>query len=285
MSEPQQHHYIPAMLLRRFKDKNGKLYCFRKDSPDKVFESTPDNAFKERHLHTQQDEHGNKDVSVEKELSKLEGQANEVIEKIVQTARLGKEPRLTDSEKEIWDQFLCRQWTRIPKMRDEMQNPAFVSEALSHFEVEVRPLTDNQRNTFSDPKEQSRLMKNLWVEQLAGRSRAEILEILENKGIAIRIVRNPKWSFIIGSDPILIVKVTPCEQTHISDPNVGVLLPISQNVIVTAALSRGEEQIVEMDEMLDIRQINKAIFNQSDMVAGRSRELIESLAGVRKKKA
>ena len=268
------------MLSRRFTDKNGKLYCFRKNSPNRVFESTPEKAFKERHLYTQHDERGNKDVSAEKELAKLEGQANKIIEKIIESARLGKEPRLTNSEKETWDVFFCSQWRRTPKMRDVIENSTLVSDALKDFEKEIRPLTDNECEKFNQPQEQRRLQKNAWA-RIVSIPGGELLEVLENKGIAIGIVQNPKRSFIIGDNSI--VKITPNELTHLSDPNVHALFSISHDVIVTPGLSRGQERLVEFDEMMEIRQINKAIFNQSDMIAGRSRELIESLAGVRKK--
>ncbi len=279
-------HFIPRMLLERFTNKNRKLYCSRKDSPGKIFELAPKDLFLENQLYTQLDELGNKDDSVETTLSELEGKVSPIIKKIIREARLGKSLFLTDSEKEIWDNFLCRQWVRTPKNRDEMQNPAFVLDALTHFENDAgRSLNDDIYEKFHDPKEQPRIMKKIWSSNLVGTPNPELLEILGNKGIEIRRIRSPNWSFVIGSNPILIVKITHSEQTHISDPNVGVLLPISHDVIVTAAFSRGEEKLVEMNDMLGIRQINKAIFNQSDMIAGRSRELIESLAGVRKKSA
>ena len=279
-------HFIPRMLLERFTNKNGKLYCSRKDSPGKIFELAPKDLFLENQLYTQLDALGKKDDSVETKLSELEGKASPIIEKIIQAAQNGKTPNLTSNEKELWDNFLGRQWVRTPKNRDEMQNPAFVTDALTHFENdEGRSLSDDMYERFHNPKEQPRIMKNIWTENVVRTPRPEILEILGNKGIEIRIVRSPKRSFVIGSNPILIVQAVPGGQTDIRDSNVGILLPIAHDVIVTAVFSRGEEKIVEMDEMLDIRQINKAIFNQSDMVAGRSRELITSLAGLRKQKA
>ena len=282
IQEPKRHHYVPQMLSRRFKNKNGKLFCFHRDSPDKVFETTPENAFVAKHLYTQYDEQGNKDVSGEKELAKLEGQANEIIEKITQAARLGKEPRLTDSEKETWDIFFCCQSRRTPEKRDDIQNSSLVSEVLNEFEREIRPLTNNEREKFNQPREQHRLLKNAWA-QIVPKPGGELLEVLRNQGIGIGIIRNTRKSFILGSNPI--VKITPDGHTHLSDPKVEALLPISHDVIVTPGLSRGEEQLVEVKEMTHIREINKAIFNQSDMVAGRSRELMESLAGLLKQKA
>ena len=119
MSTPKRHHYIPQMLLRRFVSEDGKLYCCRKEEPSKIFLTTPKKVFLESDLYMQRDEHGKMDTSVERGFSDLEGKANEVIEKIVGAARSGMNPGLTLGEKEIWDEFLCKQWRRLPIKRDE----------------------------------------------------------------------------------------------------------------------------------------------------------------------
>ena len=281
MSEPQQHHYIPEMLLRRFTDKNGKLYCFRKSSP-KVFESTPEKAFKERHLYTQHDERGNKDVSTEIDLAKLEGQANEVIKKIIQVARRGELPSLTTSEKETWDEFCHCQFLRTPERRNYFQS--ITPDALYYFESEIRPLSDDEREKLNAPQEQHRFGNNTWV-KIVGTPDGELLEILSNKkDIGIGIILNPTRSFIIGSNAIFF-SAPPNRQTNHSDSDVGTMFPISHDLIVATGGIHGEAGLVEMNDILGIRQINKAIFNQSDMIAGRSRELIKSLAGLRKQSA
>lgn len=277
MNEPERNHYIPQMLLREFTNKNGKLYCFRKDSPGGVFESNPKNAFVKKNLYTQQDAHGNKDFSVEKDFAKLEGQTGPIIKKIIGAARLGKPPCLTDSEKEIWDVFFCSQWIRVPKWHKDLQQSSLFSDAKTIFERDIRPLTDAEHKKFSRPEEQHRQVHNAWVTAVASSLDLEAFKILQTKGILIGVVRNPQRSFIIGDYPILRGPL------HLSNPKAEALLPISYDVIVTPTFSRGEEKLVEVKEMDHIRFINKGIFEQSDMVAGRSRELIESLAGVRKK--
>ena len=270
------------MLLRRFTNQNGKLFCFHKNSPNGVFETTPENAFVEKHLYTQHDEHGNKNVSVEKELADLEGQANEVIEKMIKTARSRELPSLTSTEKETWDRFCYCQFLRTPQKRDFVEN--ITPDALAHFEKDIRSFNDDEREKFDDPQEQRRFGKNTWV-KLVGTPQGELLEILGSKKmIGIGKIENSKKSFVIGSNPIFF-SGPPNSHTDSSDPDVGTLFPISHDVIVATGGIHGKTGFVELQEMEHIRSINKAIFNQSDMVAGRSRELIESLAGVRKKKA
>ena len=281
MQEPKRHHYVPQMLSRRFTNQNGKLYCFHKNSRGRVFEATPKDAFVEKHLYARYDEHGNKDVSAEKELAKLEGQASEVIKKIIEEARLRELPSLTSSEKEIWDRFCYCQFLRTPEGRAFIQNHDFVSEALTNFENEIRPLTDDEREKFHDPKEQPTLMSNIWVNVVAGTPREELFEILRSKqDVGIGIVVNPKKSFIIGSNPIFFVGQT-YEHTNHSDPDVGTMFPISHDIIVATGGIHGKAGFVEINEMNGIREINETIFNLSNMAAARSRELMESLAGLR----
>ena len=92
MSIPKDQHYIPRMLLKRFTDKEGNLYCYDKRHPDKgVRKRAPKNLFFVRHLYTQVAEDGTQDALVETEfLAVLESQASPVIEKIISAARLGQ---------------------------------------------------------------------------------------------------------------------------------------------------------------------------------------------------
>ena len=98
-NEYKRNHYLAEMLSDRFADKDGKLYCCHQKEPKKIFRTTPKNVFLESDLYIQYDEHGKRDVSVEKGLSQLEGKANEVVEKIVSAARGGRNPGLTPDEK------------------------------------------------------------------------------------------------------------------------------------------------------------------------------------------
>ena len=108
------------MLQRRFTDKEGRLYFYDKRTLEKgVLQSTPEKLFRVKHLHTQELDSGEKDFSIEGELSRLEGKADEVIEKIVEKARSGKVPYLTSQEKETFDKFFYFQWKRVPDFLNE----------------------------------------------------------------------------------------------------------------------------------------------------------------------
>ena len=86
------------MILRNFTDNKGQLHCFYKPS-GRIFSTVPDNVLAESHLYTQLDAHGKKDVSVEKELSRLEGLVQPVVEKIINAARMREKPELAPPER------------------------------------------------------------------------------------------------------------------------------------------------------------------------------------------
>ena len=135
-NEYKQNHYLAKMLLDRFTDKDGKLYCCRKENPRNIFQTTPKNVFSEGNLYIQYDENGKRDASVEKGLSQFEGKANEVIEKIVSSARVGMNPGLTSNEKKIWDEFFCKQWRRLPLKRTEtISDDSLYKKCLDGFET------------------------------------------------------------------------------------------------------------------------------------------------------
>ena len=275
-NEYKRNHYLAEMLLDRFTDKDGKLYCCRKESPGNIFRPTPKNVFLEGGLYIQYDENGKRDASVEKGLSQFEGKANEVIEKIVSSARAGMNPGLTPDEKRIWDEFFCKQWRRLPLWCAEtISDASLYKKCLDSFESERRPLTDYERRRFDDPKRKARILKNGWVKsvELSG---GELMRVLGDKGLCVAVIRNPKKSFVIGSNPI--IRIAPNGHTRLDDPVVEALFPIAHDVVVSARLSRGEEKLIDENDSDHIRQINEAICKQSDMIAGRSRELITSLS-------
>lgn len=272
----KRNHYLAEMLSDRFTDKGGKLYCCHKENPRNIFRTTPINVFLESDLYIQRDENGKRDVSVEKGLSQFEGKANEVIEKIVSSARVGMNPGLTPDEKKIWDEFFCKQWRRLPLWCAEtISDDSLYKKCLDSFESERRPLTDYERHRFDDPRRKARILKNGWVKsvELSG---GELMRVLGDKGLCVAVIRNSKKSFVIGSNPI--IRIAPNGHTRLDDPAVEALLPVAHDVVVSVCLARGEERLVDENDSDHIRQINEAICKQSDMIAGRSRELITSLS-------
>ncbi|MFP5078683.1 DUF4238 domain-containing protein [Rhizobium sp. YIM 134829] len=108
---------MPRMLQSHFAV-DGNLFVFdRKRAEKGVWRTGPGNLLVASHLYTETAYDGEKDSSMEKELSILEGNAAPVIEAIVETARAGRAPKLTFHEKGSWDRFFIQQWSRVEPPR------------------------------------------------------------------------------------------------------------------------------------------------------------------------
>ena len=285
MSNPKRHHFNAEMLQSRFTDEEGRLYFYDKRIPEKgVQRSIPKNVFVENQLHTQYLDSGEKDFSIEEELSRLEGKANEVIKKIVEKARSGKVPYLTSQEKETFDTFFYFQWKRVPDFLNERLPDHKIDEVIldgiKDHKAAGEELSPELQNIKNDPRTMSRIRHNLRARAI-GDSRGpvyeESLRRLAEMGLIITAIYDPNGSFIIGSHTIL--EIRDPEPSPDSDPS-DMFLPLASDVVVQpyyfSHLSK--EQVELMIAGSDfIREINKAIMEQSTIVAGRSRELITSL--------
>ena len=280
MSRPKNQHYIPQMLSKRFANQEGKLYVYDKSHPDKgVQKKDPQKTFVRRHFYSQEEEDGTRDVSVETQfLAPLESDASLVIEKIVNAARRGQTPGLSSDEKDIWVKFSYNQFVRVPETRETYKEEVF-QELRSELDFigQFRPFTDHELSILDDEETMERLWRNSAIQSVRMTHAKEVFDILLEKRIGVAVIRNlkPRRSFVIGSNPV--VKMSHPEQSHLSDPTVEVWLPVARDVAITPCPGEHDKVVSANDR--HIREINKSIFQQSTVIAGCSRELIELVRG------
>lgn len=271
------------MLLRRFENESGHLYFFNKNVQEKgVMESTSKNLFVQKHLYSLVEKDGIKDITLEKYYAHIEDQANQIIEKIVTAARAGKSPNLSATEKDQWDNFVYHQWGRVPDAHDSLGTLVDFEDTLKRsikeFEAIYRPLTDKERASLEEPKTLARLRHNARVKAMASTS-IKVIEALGLRGLGVAVITRPNKSFVIGSFPV--VKLTNPGMTHLAHPSVELWLPIASDIAVSPAGEQGTEPVVSLTDASHIRALNEAVFRQSTVIAGRSRDLIASLTGCR----
>ena len=287
---PKRHHYVPQLLLRKFTDNDNKLhFCILGSSEGAVIKprervvksATPKDLFLQNELYTQHGDHEEKDVSVEYSLRELETKAAPVIKKIINSARADKLPGLTPPEKDIWDVFFLIQSFRTPDVMDPIVNkyPDWIREIIDEYEKEYGPPTEEEIKKVNDPRQIDKTKRNLRATTVTRlTSGSKVFQILQSRGLIIGIIRKPSKSFIIGSNP------TAKFYRELSDPGAEWHLPIAHDITVTHHDShpRGKESLAEITGDHTIRRINEIIYNQSSLIAGRSRKLIESLARVKR---
>lgn len=280
---PKRQHYNPQMLLRRFTDNQGKLFFFDKSNPRLgVRTSRTENVFVQNHLYTIESKDGIKDTSLESAFAAMESKANIIIEKIVTSARMGHEPSLSPEERQIFDSFFYYQWKRVPEL---IESNSSVSDfdntfrrAISAFDKSIRRLSESERRDLLQPATIKRIRQTAIVRAVADPG-SRVLNELAKKGLGIFITRKAKKSFAIGSRAI--VKLTHRGLTHLSDPSVEVWLPIAFDVAICLTSGSPKERLLECSDDQHIRHLNRSIFKQSRIVAGRSYSLVASLSGCR----
>ena len=278
MSIPKDHHYIPRMLLKWFTDKEGDLYSYDKRHPDKgVRKRAPKNLFYERHLYTQVEEDGTQDASVETEfLAVLESEASPVIEKIINAGRRGCPPNLSPVEKDVWVNFSYIQFKRVPERRKKHKEEIFQEiRRKIDFIGQFRRFTDHELSILNDGETMERLWRNISIQSVQKPLSKEGAEIFLEKRIGVAVIRSPKpkRSFVIGSNPV--VKMSHPERFHLADPTVELWLPLARDVAVSPCPGERDKVVSANDR--HIREINKSISQQSTVIAGCSREIIESV--------
>lgn len=258
------------MILRRFADENGSLYCCHgADAEKPIWKSKPENVFAEKHLYTLYNDDGKPDVSIEKDFSMLEGEVSGIFDKIVEAALKGRPPCLNADEEDILLRYLCRQRRRTPdgaRAIVEKHMDQQIDEFPAFYEAYVgRPCTRDELAQINDPADHERYRKNAFFRFSSFEPRADVLEMLRNTSIVTAVIQNPKKNFVCGSRPI---------------DGFGDWFTVGCKVAVKLTSLCGIDNLVVFDSTSTpaIRQINEDIVGRSTFFAGPSRELIESLA-------
>lgn len=270
------------MLLEGFTDAAGWLHWCRPDGEDRsVRRARPDTIFHQNHLYSIVSADGEKDTSIELGLSRLEGDAGPVIQKILESVRTDKIPDLSLEERRIWYLFLSMQWRRSPELQKAVASEedivAMYDEALAELR-EVAPHRGDEIDALDNDEARRRTVRNVRAESVTTFG-TEVLPVLEQRGIAVVRITKPSKSFVVGSRPV--IKLTNTGQTDLRDPAVEMWLPIASDVAVGAGDGSGGIVYAQVADDRQIRHINVAIAMQSAIIAGRSPELAASLANRR----
>lgn len=267
------------MLLRNFTDDDGWLFVFNKRISDKgVLNMRPKQAFAENHRYTLYQFDESKDYSVEKALSIVEGKARQVMAKIVESARVRRYPHLTRPEKHVLDTFFCCQILRSPDAHppqvdiDRMFHNSVAKarkEGLVPDDI-LSELLDNRR--FIDILQHNMVAETALSETVVTRS--GISDQIRGKGLRIVTVKHSKSSFVVGSNSF--AKIVLHGSLDPVDPEGYLWFPIAHDVVVTPVGRPGREEVSAAKTSF-VRRLNEATLDQSTVIAGRSRALVESL--------
>lgn len=132
------------MILRNFTKDNGGLNFWRRAFPvGEVRVTTPENLFLEADLYTIVGDEGERDVSLEHGLSKLESAGAVFLRQLLGIVRAGKTPRMAD---EVWE-FL-HHFRYYSDKRSAAWHSRFLSE--QEFDAVLAEIASQDRWTDAD---------------------------------------------------------------------------------------------------------------------------------------
>ena len=283
--EPRRHHYIPQVLLRNFLDDCDCLWVGNRYQK-RIYKTSPKNVFVKKDLYAVHDfAQATRTYCYEKSFSKMEGEVAPVIKKIIEQARNRKCPQLSPDECRIWKQFFIAIARRTPESQKRVSadgNRDVFYEALKSRADELNFDLCDQDTLYKDsriPEIKKKVESNVNAKFSIGisdKERKQTEQFSRETGVSVVVIFNPKRSFVIGSHGFSIVKTSDR-----NDPAQGGWLPIASDVAVKATTFPDKEilNFLKKDRTSDrfISRINKAAYSHSNLIAGRSKTLINSL--------
>jgi hypothetical protein len=262
------------MLQKRFANQNGRLHYVRRVDPSKIIEVGPNQVFGETHLYAAFDKDGSKDLSLEKQYSALESEADPIFEEICAAARPGEAMEYAPGVKELLADFIFNQLRRSPDHHRRVASEATLLSNLEKTAADLRaryPARTGEINSFLDKNQHRTLFQNVRVNMLKSPSE-NVLNVFHQMSACVLAVRGANRSFVLGSVPVVRLG-----SDALLDKSCEVWMPISPKTAVGFVWGQQHHgRIIEIG-MTDLRRINLAIVRQSSAFAAVSPELIRSL--------
>ena len=252
------------MLLRRFtEDDRNLLWFYLKNQsghwPRRV---SLNDAFVQKNLYATQDSSGIQDMSHEYFLAGVEREVAPVICQIIRCTLHGRCPQLPTDKKEKLVRFIYHQHIRAPERR-ALINRYMNEDWEEDLRIEVekkfdRPVTQEERAEIEDPKLRQRVGQNITADLAASPMSDSSLQCYLQRAIQFGVIRNEQESFVIGNQT---------KSHH--------WFPVHRNVALRLVDPCGpdDEQLTELNDVTEIRRINKETVQDSLAIAGPSERL------------
>ena len=315
MSNPKKQHYIPRAHIEQFLDEAGKFwFCDLQNKGKGVNHRSPTSIFTIRHHNTLVSEEGERDYSVEIELSKVEAKFTELVRRALIEIDANKCPKLSPAERSFLSRYTELQWRRSPDFEnaalerkpDQAGAEVFRQELFNSTGVELgrdeamllyfyksgvveldKPVLDVFRKLVPDEQctdaELARLIEGDIAERAAksGRIAArysklnELTDIFgDSKEWWVKLP--PNLSFVLGSNPVVVL---PSKQQKVVHPLNGLVFPVSSGTALVYGNKTLHYKLEIMSDRATVRKLNELIVKQSNSFGSRSLALSKSLMG------
>lgn len=213
MSSPKLHHYVPQFHMRRFTDADGRLWAWDKRA-DRMFRTSPGGIAAEKQFYrlTQYEADGHDSLTLEKQLSEMEGEASIItgqwLKWLPQMALLEKVP-IPRINRWIVARFLAVQVLRTLDTRELL---SAIIESGRGEPVDAHEARELHTELISDPdvveKFAKRFRRSVWI---FARNDTATPFVTSDNPAAFRSADNRQWlrSVVLAPDAYLVFAMSP----------------------------------------------------------------------------
>jgi len=257
-----KHHFVPQLILRRFRSESGELFYFNLDQPEKpIISRNPSSIFYSRNLNTLADRTQSREQQFAEKLdTPFDAFLNRVeIEKERKRAIL-----LSEDERALAACFLYYQWSRRPTIVEDLLATGNL-DVLDDGEKEaIRILSESLDST--DP-ELGAFLHNVRAMSLVHMN-PEVVHDIKGRGLCF--VRNESGQpFIIGAQPVLRhIWWLHSLAENISYEVDQMCFAVSADLMLMIGPIELDGQVLKITNPSAVRACNKGVALQSRMIAG-----------------
>ena len=223
----------------------------------------------------------------EERISKIQSKATPVIQRIVECARKNKTPKLSPDQADNWKRFYVSLGWGVPEFADKTMRVDKQLKGILRREVKKVLARREERppdisSVLQDPINIARAQAT--TDKLRARLAAinhpvsieDVEWLSSHAGLCIAVISIRNRSFVIGSHCFSVLKYSGKNHNQVY----GTWLPIAHDVAICPTSHPDQEELVQLTTNMDrtIKKINETSFCQSDIIAGKSRVLVQSLA-------
>lgn len=272
MVDHKRNHTVQVSWFQRFKSVDGKFYYFNSNTPNKAVEHrNPNKVFRYKDLYIYVDKDDNRITDLEAvKYRDMESDIKDVFDKVTHQVSIGKCIRLNDAAIKLIKLFFVKQLERAIEFLDDIDEDSIAEMAFD--EIELLRGVDARKNAEVN---KVRLLQESKCKMLGSSTSFDYFEdAIKDLGLCILMPSANSSQFIIGSNPSGFIKLV---HEDLGVASTHFRLPISPSIVLATCNYRNYIPIFKIGAS-DVENINLAIVNESNEIAGASKVLVEKYA-------
>jgi len=271
-----KHHFVPKLILKRFKSDSGELFYFDLKKPHRpIISRNPDSIFYERSLNTLSDRSESREQQF---AEKIDTPFDALLSRIEARSGAGRRLDLSSDDRTLLACFLYYQLKRRPSIVSDLLEEDADNDIPSHdisllSDIQKQPSinTDDARNFIHD-------VRALTLVHLS----PEVVENIIKRGVCF--ARNlTDQKFIVGARPITrhVLTIGGPRRSNVYEVD-QLVFPVGSDFLMLIGPIELDGQVLELASSAEVRSLNKKIALQSSMIAGPKKSDVEALSRIMK---